>query len=648
MNRWFAGAAVLLLALAGLFALPGTALAHANMASSVPAGGAALEEAPEEIRVTFTEPPDPSLTSIEVAGPSGTYQSGSPELADDDEQAVTVGLEDLDQGTYTVSWRTVSTVDGHTSAGGFAFGVGEAPDPSAQARVDDKAGADPPGSVSRWVIYLGLGAMLGAGWIGSLAVPQPSARLRKMLGLGWWAAAVGVVGLGLSQWVESGAELSVFIGSSAGSASINRALPLALAGAGLIALRSKPRASYYVGAGGAAVTMLTHVMAGHAALAPSAGLKIGLQWLHFAAIGVWIGGLAALLLVLGELTSDERATAAKRFSLAAAISIFAVVATGVLRAINELGELSALWETTYGWLIIGKSALFVVLGVMGAINRFRNVPRAADAPQGLKKVGRVEIAVAVVALALAGTLANSVPPISDAAAAQDEGPVEVQGSNFARTVEATLTVAPGNAGINRFTVDLTEAGSGDPVDAGAVRLELNPLSNPQTQSSTIELEEVEAGVYEATAPNISNPGRYGATIVVEDGAASFEVPLEFSTKLSDFTVRTSETEGQPTLYTVVNADGQQLQLYADPDAPGRSELHLTFYDSAGQELALEDIVAIAVYEDESGTNLATRRFGPGHFVADITLEEGDYLFDAVAVTEDQQRLRLAVEVTISQ
>ncbi|MBW3591329.1 MAG: hypothetical protein KY393_05730, partial [Actinobacteria bacterium] len=194
-------------------------------------------------------------------------------------------------------------------------------------------------------------------------------------------------------------------------------------------------------------------------------------------------------------------------------------------------------------------------------------------------------------------------------------------------------------------VDLTEAG--EPVNAGAVHLELNPLSNPQTQSSTIELEEVEAGVYEATAPNISNPGRYGATVVVEDGAASFEVPLEFSTKLTEFTVRTSETEGQPTLYTVVNADGQQLQLYADPDAPGRSELHLTFYDSAGQELALDDIVAIAVYED-SGANLATRRFGPGHFVADITLKEGDYLFDAVAITEDQQRLRFAVEVNISQ
>lgn len=636
------------LGLAALIMLAAPAFGHANMASSQPAGGAALEEAPDQVRINFTEPVDPSLTSIEVSGPAGAHQSGSPELVPGEDASATVELEPLDAGTYTVSWRTVSRVDGHTSAGGFAFGVGEAPDPSAQPAVDDKAEADLPGSISRWVLYLGLGALLGASWIALFALPRPLVRLRKVPRRAWWIAAAGVVGLGISQWLDSGAALATFAGSSAGRATFSRALPLALAGAAMLLLRSKPRASWYAAGGGAAVTMLMHVVAGHAAVAPNAWLKVGVQWIHFGAIAIWIGGLAALLLALGDLAADERLRAAKRFSFVAAFAIFAVTATGVLRAIQEVGGLNALWNTDYGWLIVGKSGLLIVLGALGATNRFRNVPTAGHAPQGLRKTGRIEVGITIVALALAGTLANSVPPVSDAAAARDEGPIEVQGSNFARTVHATLTVAPGNPGINRFTVELSDPETDEALDARTVELQLDPLSSPQAQSSTIELERVDTGVYEANAPDLSNAGRYRTIVLVQDGGTSYEVPLEFSTKRTDFTVRTSETEGQPTLYTVVNPEGQQLQLYADPDAPGRSELHLTFYDASGRELPVDSTVAIAAYEDESGTNLATRRFGPGHFVADVTLEEGDYLFDAVAITDDQQRIRFAVEVTISQ
>ncbi|MEX2586528.1 MAG: copper resistance protein CopC [Actinomycetota bacterium] len=647
MKRWPGAAAALLLALTGLLLLPGQALAHANMAASDPTGGAALEQAPEQVRITFTEPPDPGLTSIEVTGPSGAYHRGSPELVDGDEMSVAIGLDSLDDGTYTVSWRTVSKVDGHTSAGGFAFGVGEAPDPSAQVTVEDKAGADPPGSISRWVLYLGLSAMLGAAWIALFAVPAQAPRLHKLLGYGWWASAAGVLGLGISQWLDSGAELGAFTGSSAGRATLNRALPLALTGLGILLARSKPRARWYIGGCGALVTMLVHVLSGHAAVAPNEWLKIGVQWVHFAAVGVWIGGLTALLMALGGLSGEDRLRAAKRFSFVAAIAIFVVTGTGVVRSIGELGRLAALWETSYGWLIVGKSALLVALGSLGALNRFRHVANADTSPQGLRKVGRTEVGVAVIALALAGTLANSVPPVSDAAAARQEGPVEVRGSNFARTAEAKLTVAPGNAGINRFTVELTEP-SGEPIDAGSVRLGIDSLSNPQTQSSAIDLDEVDPGVYEASAPNLSSSGRYRATVMVQDGAASFEIPLEFSTKFADLIVQTSESEGQPTLYTVLDGEGRQLQLYADPENPGRSELHLTFFDADGREMQVADLVAISAYEDEPGNNLALRRFGPGHFVADLTLEQGDYLFDTVAITDDQQRLRFAVEVTISQ
>ncbi|TMK37481.1 MAG: copper resistance protein CopC, partial [Actinobacteria bacterium] len=62
------GLVVGLLAATVLAATGGTASAHANLASSDPANGASLPKAPSEIRLTFTESPDPALSTILMLG----------------------------------------------------------------------------------------------------------------------------------------------------------------------------------------------------------------------------------------------------------------------------------------------------------------------------------------------------------------------------------------------------------------------------------------------------------------------------------------------------------------------------------------------------------------------------------------------------
>ena len=37
----------------------------------------------------------------------------------------------LPKGVYTVSWKSISVVDGHLATGAFAFGIGQAPQPGA-------------------------------------------------------------------------------------------------------------------------------------------------------------------------------------------------------------------------------------------------------------------------------------------------------------------------------------------------------------------------------------------------------------------------------------------------------------------------------------------------------------------------------------
>lgn len=389
------------------------AWAHASLSASAPAGGATVEEAPKQVTLT--------------------------------------DLKSLPKGSYTVSWRTVSRVDGDSSAGAFAYGVGEPPD-AVWAGAQEHTGSRISSAVARWVLYLGLVAMLGGSWMALFALGHSYRSVGRLSTIGLLAAAAGTIGLGFFQFREAGVGLGVFLGSSSGRALAFRAAPLLLIVLGFQLYRNNYRPRMMVAGAGALAAMLAYASAGHAAVPPDVAIKVGVQWLHIAAVGIWIGGLAALLLGLSEAPEEDRQRAAKRFSFVAGFAIFVVTATGVLRAVNEVNGWKPLFETTYGRLVIAKSVLIVVLGGIGALNRFRNIPNAVGSPTGLQKAGHLEVAIAVITLAIAGMLSTSVPPVSVAAAGE------------AVLVEVELTVEPGTAGSNRFKLSLVELDSGDALD----------------------------------------------------------------------------------------------------------------------------------------------------------------------------------------
>jgi copper transport protein len=622
------------------------ALAHASLSASQPAGGAAVEEAPKQVTLSFTEPPDLALSSVRVLGSGGSFENRGPRLAEGDDSTLVVDLKDLPKGSYTVSWRTVSRVDGHSSAGAFAFGVGEPPQavsPGAEEQTSSKI----PSAASRWVLYLGLTALLGAAWMAVFAFGHSYAPVARLSSSGFLAAVAGTLGLGLFQFREAGVGLGVFLGSSSGKALAFRAAPLVVVGLAFLVYKNNYRPRMMVAGAGALAAMLAHASAGHAAVPPNVVLKVGIQWVHFAAVGIWIGGLAALLLGLASSPEEDRMRATRRFSFIAGFAIFAVTATGVLRAVNEVGGWEPLFESTYGRLVVAKSVLLVGLGALGALNRFRNIPLAGTAPEGLQKAGRLEVVIAVIILALAGMLSTSVPPVS-VAAAGEEARVTIEGSDFARTAEAELTIEPGTAGPNRFKLSLTEAGSGDALEGvSGVTLRFTSVSNPAVGESSLVMEDKGKGNFEASGSNVSVDGRWRVTVAVTTSDNSFDILLEFSTRATGYTTDTSEVAGQPTIYSVTDPQGRQLQVYSEPDKPGRSELHLTLFDTTGTELAVNEVVAIAVPPDEDSITLVTRRFGPGHFVSDVTLKQGRYHFDVTVTTAAGESLRFPAEMEVS-
>jgi methionine-rich copper-binding protein CopC len=111
-----------LITLAVAMALPAAAMAHADLASATPGDGAELDEAPDEVRLTFTEELDPDGSGFVVTDAAGTEVGRGEvdlDVADRNELAgsVTIG----DPGRYTVAWSVVS-IDGHEASGSYTFG----------------------------------------------------------------------------------------------------------------------------------------------------------------------------------------------------------------------------------------------------------------------------------------------------------------------------------------------------------------------------------------------------------------------------------------------------------------------------------------------------------------------------------------------
>ena len=119
-----AALATLALGLALVAATASPAAAHASLISIDPADGARLDESPDHVTLTFTEPVSAELGGVRVLDATGATVHQGAARANGAE--VQIDLEpNLPDGTYVVSYRVVSA-DGHPVRGGSVFGVGEA------------------------------------------------------------------------------------------------------------------------------------------------------------------------------------------------------------------------------------------------------------------------------------------------------------------------------------------------------------------------------------------------------------------------------------------------------------------------------------------------------------------------------------------
>ena len=188
------------------------------------------------------------------------------------------------------------------------------------------------------------------------------------------------------------------------------------------------------------------------------------------AIGVWVGGLFWLLLGLPR---PRRGRAARPpcgvFTRVATAVLVVVLATGLVRALVEVGSVSALFDTDYGITLLVKIVWSPAWSGSAPSTTSSGCRRGeaggdgADRRFGLNSRGELAVALCVLAAtAVLSGLAPAGPPRSPRGPAA-AGQVTASGHDYATAVRATLTLTPGVAGRNDYVLWVDDYDTGDPL-----------------------------------------------------------------------------------------------------------------------------------------------------------------------------------------
>ena len=283
---------LLVLGLAVVAGGSSSAGAHSVLESSRPSDGTTVGASSGTVTLTFSEAPDPSLSTVQLTDHLGRIADlPDATAAPDDPTTLVLRTGDLGRGAYTVVWRVVSRLDGHATAGSLSFGV-QVPPLDRSATVGE---ADAPVPVSvlevvgRWLLITGLIVSFGAAAAVALVLDDPPPRTWLLVGGAAAVAGLGLVLLAVAQRAAAGVGLGPFLWTTVGTAVLGRALALAVVAAGVVGLERRTASSMgpLLVALGAAGAMFVDAAAGHAAAAPTlAWAAIALQATHLAAVGI--------------------------------------------------------------------------------------------------------------------------------------------------------------------------------------------------------------------------------------------------------------------------------------------------------------------------------------------------------------------------
>ena len=505
------------------------ASAHATLEHTEPRANAHLAGEPHQVVLRFDQQVDVALGTVTVIGPSGSNVATGYTQSDNG-ATVTIALRaGAGDGTYVASYRVIS-LDTHPISGGFFFQVGHA---SAEPATGSPGSGSPHATASagsaaentivramyaaaRYAGFVGLLLLVGAAVF--LVALWPAGvsdrRARRLVWLGYGLLVAGSLGelvlqapyaTGVGLGGVTATSFDDVVGTRFGTAHLVRLGLLAVTAPVLVGLAARRRALTAPSAGRparwpvlfagplAVGLLVTWAYSGHAGVTLP-GLSVPSDVVHLAAMAVWLGGLVVLAVALLPVAQGARLHATlPRWSLVAMICVVALVVTGSVQALLEVGGWTGLVDTTYGRLLLAKIGILAVVLAVANVSRLwvrrhylrpaagpprpdgESPPRSDDPSRTeiarLRQAVSVESLLGLAAVAVAAVLIEAAPGRSllappPATASTAAHPITRTGAYVAAVrrgdVVIHLKVDPGVVGVQYIYLDATRPG-GTPI-----------------------------------------------------------------------------------------------------------------------------------------------------------------------------------------
>jgi copper transport protein len=537
--------------------------AHADIARSNPAANAVLDQSPSQVTIEFTEAVEPRLSKIAVLYEDGSVADNNDTTRDPvDPRVLRVSMKESRAGTYIVSWRALSEVDGHVTSGSYVFSVGEPIDPAKLSGQGSGAVTSPLDMIARALTFIGQAVIAGVVafrwlvWRPALKSAQLSAEVddrslpltKRVLIVALAFAGAGAVLMLIAQASNSGGSIGDWLGTRVGRVWLGRVATLIAIGVLLDDIAAAARGKRFADLVSIWLPLqllfLTTLTSHSAAVAEPPILPFIADFIHLIATSIWVGGLAMLAFVVPHvaktLSDEDRSWLWLRtvvnFSTVAAVAVGVLILTGSYLSFLHIGSWTGLIGTAYGRTLLLKVALAGVAMLIGGYNLMVIKPRldrAIDQPESgpllqrrFRRTVLLEATVGLLVLASAGIL-TALPRSKDPQPTVIAGPLQL--TTRSEDLDVSLTIDPARLGTSNYAVHLTQ--NGRPLaDANEVALRFTYLTRG-LGAAEAKTTAADDGAYVTSGAYLSLPGEWQISAAVRRPAA-FDVFADYRVRVN--------------------------------------------------------------------------------------------------------------------
>lgn len=502
---------IALLLFISFFALgaPLNVSAHAVLLDASPKEGSQLKQMPGKVSLTFNERLGEGVFNLQVRNDKGKLITTKKATMNRTHKTISLDVPPSQKGIYTVSYSVISA-DSHPVQGTYVFSIGEKID---QAITNDNSNQDESGKQSSFYnigfslvqtfYYLALLWLVGF-VLWKWYVPYQSGQQKYKTNVRYLQTGY-IIFLLISIGVQStallkGANLSqikTFVIHSATGWSWLTCILLACVGFPFL-LKNKWLDFIWVG-----LLLVATTLNGHAIASDVPVYTIILDFMHLVTASLWAAGLVYLFMIWRK--EREQALAfLPIFSRIAFVSLILLILSGVLYTLKLLPDITALFKTTWGLLLLAKIFMVMLVGGVGIL--IREHLRKNDSP-GLTKFLMSDISFMLIIVLIVGTIThlNPVP--------QNEPLVWKENKQDIEFLVKTSTLSPGKGSL-WVTASLPQDGSSiqsidialSPKNKG----ELAPIDVPLkvNKDESQEKQQVQYKMYETNNLVIPYAGRW--------------------------------------------------------------------------------------------------------------------------------------------